>query len=109
MFKGIGRIWGSTHSDIELNNTPKNQHGRVTVSKLDTVDLQVSEDGAESGEETEGENANQTKLLLLLDVELEEQWHRQDSDHHVGDDSYNGVGREGGAGRETCAILERVP
>lgn len=78
-------------ADVELDDTPHDQHGGVAITKLDAVDLGVAENGAESGEETETKDTNETELLLHANVELEQDGNRQDGDNHIGDDSEDGI------------------
>lgn len=47
---------------------------------MDLLDLQVPEDGAEGGEETEQEDDDEADFLAGVDLELEE--HRDRNDGH---------------------------
>jgi hypothetical protein len=98
-----------TYPDVELDDAPENKHGRVSITKLDAVDLEVPEDGAQSREQAEQEDANQADLLVPADVELEQQRDGQDGHDDVRDDGDGRVPRERRAGGQAGAGLERVP
>lgn len=92
-----------TYAHVELDDTPDDKHGGVVVAVLNLVDLQVSHDGADGGEEAKRENANQAQLLLARDVDLEQHGDGQQRDHDVGHDGDDGIAREGGAVGDACS------
>lgn len=102
-----GRIF--TYADIKLNDTPKHKHRRVAITKLNPINLEIPKHRAQRSEQPKREDANQPKLLPIVDVQLQQQRHGQHRHYHVRHDGYDGIGGEGRARRETLAILEGIP
>jgi hypothetical protein len=89
---GGGKRQERTYADVELDYTPEDKHGGVLVAKLDTIDLHVAEDGAQSCEEAEGKDAQEAELPFETNVELEQNRDGKESNNDVGNDGQNGVG-----------------
>lgn len=75
------RRWVGTYADIELDNSPQNQHGRVAGSG-DGDDLHHAHDRTHSRQQTQQENAAERDFLLQVDVQFDEQrdWEEKDDD-----------------------------
>lgn len=94
---GAGTRSAATYTNVELDDAPHDEHGRVAVAVLDPVDLEVAEDGAERGEEAEQEDDDEADLFARADLELQQGGDGHDGHDDVGDDGDHGVGGEGWA------------
>lgn len=98
-----------TYPDVELNDTPHNQHGRVSIAVLDVVDCEVPENGAERGEEAQEEDDDETDFLARVDLELKEDRNRDNGNDDIRDDGNDGVGGKRRPRGETCTEHIGVP
>lgn len=98
-----------TYADVELDHAPQNQHSRVSIAVLDAIDLQIPEHGAEGREKSQQKDDDQTDLLGHADLELDQDWNRNDSNRHIRDYRDDGVCGEGWTRFEACTWRERVP
>jgi hypothetical protein len=98
-----------TYTDVELNGAKEHQHGRVSITVLNPVDLQVPKDRADCRKQTKKEDAHQAYLLRGRHVEPQENRYRDQGDNDVGDDGHDGVSRKGRAGRQARAGSQRIP
>lgn len=83
-----------TYANIKLNGTPKDKHCGVAISVGNPVDLCISQDRTDCGEQTKQEDGNKTDLLACLDVELEENWQRQNGNNDIGNNGDNSIACE---------------
>ena len=60
-----------SYPDIELDCSPKHQHGRVSIAILDPVDLEVPHYRANGSEKAKQEDTDEADLLTAVDIELE--------------------------------------
>jgi hypothetical protein len=71
--------------------------------------LEISEDGAKSGEQAEKENPDESKLLVIADVQFQQNGDRKNGDDDVGHDGYDSVCRERGPCRQACPCFKGIP